>query len=123
MIKGWKFSHAKKPQRFLACEKSLRISQHDKKWLWIIAILIVLLAAVIICAVHARQQGKECSTDVCSVNLTNPPPQMANPASVYCINHNGTLEIRNDQSGGQYGVCIFANGTECDEWKYFRGEC
>ena len=24
---------------------------------------------------------------------------------------------------GQYGVCVFSNGTECEEWAYFRGEC
>jgi len=47
--------------------------------------------------------------------------QIANPASVYCIENNGTLEIRESELG-QYGVCI-KDGMECDEWKYFNGEC
>ena len=48
--------------------------------------------------------------------------QLANPASTYCIEHNGKLDIK-DSSGGQYGVCTFDNGSSCEEWAYFRGEC
>lgn len=48
---------------------------------------------------------------------------MPNPASVYCEENGGTLEIREDATGGQYGVCIFPDGSECEEWAYFRGEC
>lgn len=33
------------------------------------------------------------------------------------------MEIRTTTDGGQYGVCVFADGSECDECKYFRGEC
>jgi putative hemolysin len=49
--------------------------------------------------------------------------QLANPASVYCGEQGGTLEIREDDDGGQYGVCIFADGSECEEWAFFREEC
>ena len=35
----------------------------------------------------------------------------------------GQVEIRTDADGGQYGVCIFADGSECDEWAFYRGEC
>ena len=35
--------------------------------------------------------------------------EMANPASTYCINHGGTLEIRTDDAG-QHGICVFHNG-------------
>ncbi len=48
---------------------------------------------------------------------------LPNPASVFCEDQGGTLEIRTDADGGQYGVCIFDDGSECDEWAYFRGEC
>ncbi|MGC9393275.1 MAG: putative hemolysin [Anaerolineae bacterium] len=47
---------------------------------------------------------------------------MANPASVYCEEQGGTLDIR-DTDVGQYGVCVFADGSECEEWAFFRGEC
>ena len=49
--------------------------------------------------------------------------QIANPSSVYCENHNGTLEIRTAADGGQVGYCKFSNGKECEEWAFYRGEC
>jgi len=51
------------------------------------------------------------------------PPGMPNPASVHCQDQGGRLEIRTDADGGQFGVCIFADGSECEEWAFFRGEC
>ncbi len=48
---------------------------------------------------------------------------MANPASAYCSENGGTLAIRNDTQGGEYGVCTFADGSECEEWAFLRGEC
>jgi len=48
---------------------------------------------------------------------------LANPASSYCLQQGYTLEIRTDTDGSQYGVCTFPDGSECEEWAYFRGEC
>jgi len=50
-------------------------------------------------------------------------PNIPNPASVFCEENGGKLEIRTDASGGQAGFCIFPDGSECDEWAYFRDEC
>lgn len=53
----------------------------------------------------------------------NVKSNMANPASVYCINHSGKLLIKKDDKGNEYGICVFSDGSQCDEWKFFRGEC
>ena len=47
---------------------------------------------------------------------------MPNPASVFCGQAGGTLELEKDVSGNEYGMCIFRNGTSCEEWALFRGE-
>ena len=47
---------------------------------------------------------------------------MPNPASVYCGQAGGTLEIKKDNSGNEYGMCTFMNGTSCEEWGLFRNE-
>lgn len=47
---------------------------------------------------------------------------MANPASLYCLNHGGKLEIREGKEG-QYGICVFPDGSECEEWAYMEGKC
>lgn len=52
-----------------------------------------------------------------------PEADMPNPASVYCQDHGGRLEMRQDASGGTAGVCVFEDGSACDEWAFFRGEC
>ncbi len=48
---------------------------------------------------------------------------MPNPASVYCKEQGNKLEIRTAADGRQSGVCIFPDGSSCDEWAYYRGEC
>ena len=50
------------------------------------------------------------------------PIGLPNPASVYCEEQGGRLEFR-EEAGGTAGYCIFSDGSECEEWAYFRGEC
>ena len=61
----------------------------------------------------------------CTPAQISPTPEtnLPNPASVYCEQNGGRLDLRQDASGGVAGVCIFPDGSECDEWAYFRGEC
>ena len=49
--------------------------------------------------------------------------QLANPASVFCEEQGGKLEIRTGEDGGQDGFCVFEDGSECEQWAFFRGEC
>jgi putative hemolysin len=48
--------------------------------------------------------------------------EVANPASVYCEEQGGTVEIV-ETDDGQVGVCVLDDGRECEEWAYYRGEC
>ncbi len=52
-----------------------------------------------------------------------PAPNLANPASVYCEQHEGKIRLRQDPQGGVIGICVFPDGSACDEWSYLRGEC
>ena len=45
---------------------------------------------------------------------------MANPASKYCIDKGGTLQIRKDAAGNQAGWCTLPDGTVMEEWALFR---
>jgi uncharacterized protein len=64
-----------------------------------------------------------------SVSCTGPTvapeatPEIANPASVHCVEEGGRVELRTSESGDVAGVCVFADGSECDEWQFFRGAC
>ena len=48
---------------------------------------------------------------------------MPNPAAVYCEQDGQEYEVRTADDGSQSGVCVFPDGSTCDEWAYFRGEC
>jgi len=48
---------------------------------------------------------------------------IANPASVFCEENDGILEIETDEEGNQGGICKFDDGSYCEEWSFYRGEC
>ena len=73
--------------------------------------ILTLVGIVLITACDSKQ-----SSPTASANLPN-------PASVYCEQNGGELEIRQDSSEGEVGICVFPDGNECEEWAYFRGEC
>ena len=50
------------------------------------------------------------------------PIGLPNPASQFCENQGYELEMR-EEVGGTTGYCIFPDGTECEEWAFYRGEC
>jgi putative hemolysin len=52
-----------------------------------------------------------------------PQAGMPNPAAAYCEQNGYEYEIRTADDGSQSGVCVFPDGSTCDEWAYFRGEC
>lgn len=56
-------------------------------------------------------------------SIETQPINIANPASVFCEDNGGVLEIRKDSDGGEVGFCVFPNGSECEEWLYMNGEC
>ena len=64
-----------------------------------------------------------CAVPVTPAATGTPEASMPNPASVHCRETGNTLDIRTSTGGSQHGVCVFPDGSECDEWAYFRGEC
>jgi hypothetical protein len=100
--------------------------------------LVVLFISIVIasasCAGVSDQTGEPGSQESTSSSNSTPPADqtgndsnqdnvdMANPASVYCVDQGGTLDIR-DETNGQVGYCVFPDNSECEEWAYFRGEC
>jgi dipeptidase D len=78
------------------------------------SIVILILAALLVVA---------CAAD--PTPTAGPPeevPGMPNPASEFCVEQGYELEIR-DEAGGQVGYCLFPDGSECEEWAFYRGEC
>lgn len=101
-----------------------------------LAILGILAVALLLLGCAAPQSGPGKQNDALpqppapnGTDINPPPPpssenqtEIANPASKFCMEKGFELVVRNSDSG-QIGYCIFANGNECEEWAYFRGEC
>jgi hypothetical protein len=51
------------------------------------------------------------------------PATLTNPASVNCTQRGGSLHMERRPDGSEYGVCVFADNYQCEEWAMFRGEC
>lgn len=49
-----------------------------------------------------------------------PAVGMPNPASVWCMEKNGRLDIVQDARGGEVGYCTLPNGERVEEWTLFR---
>jgi putative hemolysin len=77
---------------------------------------VIILMALAACTAPQVQAPAPAVTDMSPANIPN-------PASVYCEQNGNTLEIRTAADGSQSGICIFPDGSTCDEWAYFKGEC
>ena len=66
---------------------------------------------------------------LCAAALALPAAQaqtraaIANPASQHCVAQGGRLVLEKDGSGGQFGVCLFEDNRQCEEWALLRGQC
>lgn len=57
--------------------------------------------------------------DGCAQSGTPAPIGMPNPASTYCIQLGGQLDIKSAPQG-QYGVCTLPSGAQIEEWTLYR---
>ena len=71
---------------------------------------------------YYRRECKPGDMDVAPAPTAS-PAGIANPAFAYCVEQGGTSELRTAADGSQSGVCVFPDGSECEEWAFFRGEC
>ncbi|WP_298847088.1 DUF333 domain-containing protein [uncultured Ruegeria sp.] len=55
-----------------------------------------------------------------SVMAAGTKTSMPNPAATFCIENDGTYQLRKNEDGSVFGVCILKDGTEVDAWDYLR---
>lgn len=87
----------------------------------LLVILLIFFGLITVGCSMFRQSSND-SPDNQNTNESDNNVGLANPASVNCEEQGGLLQIRSNQDG-EYGVCIFPDGSQCEEWAFFRGEC
>ena len=86
------------------------------------SLLVALGLMSVLCLAACQKNPEPVAVDNGDEGETQVEAWMANPASVYCEENGGTLEMVSDENG-EYGVCNLPDGTSCEEWAYYRGEC
>lgn len=91
-------------------------------------LFLVLLYLMLAGCAQANSQPEEMAASQTPVPIPDLPTLaptifMPNPASVFCEQQGDSVEIRTAEDGSQTGWCIFPDGSECDEWAFYRGEC
>lgn len=138
-----KFSPAKPPPN-LKLDSSCYHRSMKKVLLAIIALLIIVFLAVVAARVFTKEDDWICQSGewVKHGNPSTPKPTgickewslfgskkeevktsiLPNPASQNCLDKGGSLEIVKE-TAGEIGICKFNDGTQCEEWQFFRNEC
>src|SRR5574341_425551 len=73
-------------------------------------------------------------TAACAPNLSTPraaapspsqtPPSVqTDPAAEYCARHGGQLEWKQRATGDIIGMCVFPDGSKCEQWAYALHAC
>ncbi|WP_179369053.1 ice-binding family protein [Candidatus Nitrosotenuis sp. DW1] len=59
-----------------------------------------------------------------SSEIQNPhtPEQSVSPATRHCLDNGGKIKVQGTGKLMQ-SICVFPDGSQCEEGKYFRGEC
>jgi len=87
---------------------------HTKSRVLMMVLAFCMAATVVSCTPTTRPQPTP---------TQEPAGQIANPASENCAKQGGTLAIQKRGDGGEYGVCMFKDNRQCEEWAMLRGEC
>jgi putative hemolysin len=51
------------------------------------------------------------------------PASLANPAAAYCQKMGYKSKIVTKEDGSQSGICVFPDGSKCEEWAFYRAKC
>ena len=79
------------------------------------------------CVVDVQTKTAEvnwrCTGAVVPTDTPQPGGGVANPASENCVKQGGTLTIQQRGDGGEYGICLFEDNRQCEEWALLNGDC
>ena len=103
----WKNKYWEQPKEIKKAIKTITV-------ILFIAYVIILFAKFPF--INSTTDNLQSSVKTTTGNLT----QLANPASIYCIQNSWTIETVTDISGWQSWLCHLPNGRICDERDYYR---
>lgn len=90
----------------------------------LIALILLVVIASVLFGCHSKEQKYMLSGEQAQQEKAKEQSQLANPATIFCINTTGaSWQVKEDAQGNQQGICLFQDQSWCDEWDYYRGDC
>ncbi len=80
-----------------------------------------ILALLVLCIMAAPSFSLVGNNQIID-NAGSMPGGIVNPANSYCKD-NGGNPVLIKEDGKAVGYCVFEDGTECEEWAFYRKEC
>ncbi|QQS59243.1 DUF333 domain-containing protein [Candidatus Peregrinibacteria bacterium] len=65
------------------------------------------------------ETGLECTNSYCA----SEPTIAKEPATEYCRENGGYIDVRRDERGADWRYCVFEDSSECEEQAFFTKEC
>src|SRR5262245_12316588 len=87
--------------------------------LLLVAILVMLGALLVVFMTATASAGGDTSSQ--PAPTTAPVAGQPNPASVNCEEQGGTHTVETGADGGEYGVCVFEDNRQCEEFALMHG--
>lgn len=88
------------------------------------SLTILVLAVILLSACTTGKITPTKTAQTTSQPTSLPTPQIyGNPASDSCIQQGGTLSMQKRGQLGEYGVCVFEDTWQCEEWALLHGDC
>lgn len=93
-----------------------------KKTFLVLGLSLSLMVILTGCQNFSANNPEKTSGFSANASINEPAAQLANPASANCAEKGGTLKIQKNKKG-EYGVCLFEDNRQCEEWALLRGQC
>jgi putative hemolysin len=80
-----------------------------------------IIRTLLIAIIAASCSQGSAPSDSVSPTTSDSVMGVANPASQYCLEQGGELDLV-DETAGQVGYCILPDGTRIEEWELFNSQ-
>lgn len=84
--------------------------------------LFIISSLISLTACHSQPQKYMGTPEEQSQKWEAAKTGIANPASTNCIDKGYSWSAKKSESG-EYGICTFHDGSWCEEWAFYRGNC
>jgi putative hemolysin len=86
-------------------------------------VAVILITGIVLIGFYVNKNMNNPSENNETNEINNTNTEIPDPAGFICNELGYKIQVVTDKEGGQRGVCIFPDKTECGEWAFYAGLC